>query len=102
MAPQLGASLDSGCGQGWQSNQFGSLNEIFVNWLCLYQSRLGGTAHYFQRLRSILWMILADIIPCHISNSSAYCNRHPFLKLSGGKDQQKALYLKGMGPHSEG
>ena len=52
MAPQLGASLDGGCGEGWQSNWLGSLNEIFMNWLCLYQlSRLGGTAHCFPRLR---------------------------------------------------
>ena len=51
MAPQLGASLDGGCGEGWQSNWLGSLNEIFVNLLCLYQSsRLGGTAHCFPKL----------------------------------------------------
>ena len=43
MALQLGAALDGCCGEGWQSNWFGTLNEMFVNWLCLYQSsRLGG------------------------------------------------------------
>ena len=33
MAPQLGASLDGGGGEGWQSNPLGSLNEIYVKWL---------------------------------------------------------------------
>ena len=52
MAPQFGASLHGGCGEGWQSNWLGSLNEIFMNCLCLYQSSgLGGTAHCFPRLR---------------------------------------------------
>ena len=35
------------CGEGWKSNWLGSVNEIFINWLCLHQLlRLGGTAHY--------------------------------------------------------
>ena len=52
MDPQLGAEFDGSGGEGWQSNWLGSLDKIFLNWLCLHQSsRLSGTAHHFPRLR---------------------------------------------------
>ena len=52
MAPLLGASLDGSGGEGWQSNWFGSLEKIFIDWLCLHQSsRLGGTVHHFPGFR---------------------------------------------------
>ena len=36
MTPQLGTSLDGSGGEGWQSNWLGSLDKIFLNWLCLH------------------------------------------------------------------
>ena len=51
MAPQHGASLHGGGGEGWQSNWLGSLYEIFVNWLCLHESsRLGSTAPLLSKI----------------------------------------------------
>ena len=52
MAPQLVAFLDCSGGEGWQSNWLGSLDKIFMNWLCLHQLlRVGGTAHHFPGFR---------------------------------------------------
>ena len=87
MVPKLGASFYCSCREGRQSNWPGSSNQIFIVRLCLHQPfRLGGTTHCLPGFGYFIRIILINEVHNHISNSGAYCNRHPFLIISGGQD----------------
>ena len=87
MVPQLGASSYGGCGEWRQSHWLSCPNQIFIIRLCLHQPfRLGGTTHSFPGFRNCIRVGLANELHYHISNSGAYCNRHPFLIVSGWQD----------------
>ena len=87
MAPQLGASSYCGCGEGRQSHWLSCSNQIFIVRLCLHQPfRLGGTTHCPPGFRNVIQVIFVNKFHDHISYSGAYCNRHPFLIVSGWQD----------------
>ena len=53
---------------------------------CTSHFRLGGTTHCLPGFRNFIRVLYVNKFHYHISNSGAYCNRHPFLIVSGWQD----------------